>query len=52
MDTPTTSSSHGSSWSDEEVKALIAILEEGKVQEELGGAVQSKAVCISIAWKM
>ena len=42
----------GSSWSDCEVRALIAIWGEDKIQEELDGAVRNQAIFDSIARKM
>ena len=42
----------GDSWSDDEVKALLTIWGEGKVQEELDGAVRNKTVYVGIAKKM
>ena len=44
--------SHGFSWSNEEVKALIAIWGEDKVQDELDGAVRNKVVFATISRKM
>jgi hypothetical protein len=48
----TTSTSRGSSWSDNEVRALISIWGEDKIQEELDGAVRNQAIFNSIAKKM
>ena len=45
-------SCRGLSWSDEEVKALISIWGDGKVQEELDGAVRNKSVFEKISRKM
>ena len=39
-----TATSRGSTWSNAEVKALIAVWGEGNVQEELDGAVRNKQV--------
>ena len=47
-----TANSRGVSWSDDEVKALLAIWGEDKVQEELDGAVRNKVVFVGIAKKM
>ena len=40
-----TSSSRGSSWSDNEVRALISIWGEDNIQEELDGAVRQNCLC-------
>ena len=40
------------SWSDDEVKALINIWGDSKVQQELDGAVRNKAIYTTIAKKM
>ena len=48
----TTSTSRGSSWSDNEVRALISIWGEDRIQEELDGAVRNQAIFSSIAKKM
>ena len=48
----TTSTSRGSSWSDNEVRALISIWGEDRIQEELDGAVRNQAIFNSIAKKM
>ena len=48
----TTSTSRGSSWSDNEVRALISIWGEDRIQEELDGAVRNQATFNSIAKKM
>ena len=50
--TEATANSRGVSWSDDEVKALLAIWGEDKVQEELDGAVRNKVVFVGIAKKM
>ena len=50
--TEATASNRGVSWSDDEVKALLAIWGEDKVQEELDGAVRNKVVYVGIAKKM
>ena len=47
----TTSTSRGSSWSDNEVRALISIWGEDRIQE-LDGAVRNQAIFSSIAKKM
>ena len=52
MSTAATNTSRGSSWSDSEVKALIAIWGENKIQEELDGAVRNQAIFDGIAKKM
>jgi len=52
MSTAATNASRGSSWSDSEVKALIAIWGENKIQEELDGAVRNQAIFDGIAKKM
>ena len=41
-----------SAWTDEEVKALISIWGDSKIQEELDGAVRNKAIHTTIAKKM
>ena len=38
----------GSAWSDEEIKALLSIWGDGKVQDELDGAVRNKTVFVDI----
>ena len=48
----TSTSSRGSLWSDEEVRALIAIWGEANVQEELDGAVRNKVVYQDISRKL
>ena len=48
----TSTSSRGSLWSDEEVRALIAIWGEANVQEELDGAVRNKVVYQDISKKL
>ena len=50
--TEATATNRGVSWSDDEVKALLAIWGEDKVQEELDGAVRNKVVYVGIAKKM
>ena len=50
--TEASASSRGVSWSDDEVRALLTIWGEGKVQEELDGAVRNKVVYVGIAKKM
>jgi len=52
MSTAATNASRGSSWSDSEVKSLIAIWGENKIQEELDGAVRNQAIFNGIAKKM
>ena len=41
-----------SAWTDEEVKALISIWGDSKIQEELDGEVRNKAIYTTIAKKM
>ena len=48
----TSTSSRGSLWSDEEMRALIAIWGEANVQEELDGAVRNKVVYQDISRKL
>ena len=48
----TTSTSRGSSWSDNEVRALISIWGEENIQEELDGAVRNQVIFNDIATKM
>ena len=48
----TSTSSRGSLWSDEEVRALIAIWGKANVQEELDGAVRNKVVYQDISRKL
>ena len=50
MATPGTSC--GSSWSDNEVRALISIWGEDNIQEELDGAVRNQVIFNNIATKM
>ena len=38
----------GSAWSDEEIKALLSIWGDSKVQDELDGAVRNKTVFVDI----
>ena len=52
MSSTTASTSRGSLWSDEEVRALIAIWGEANVQEELDGAVRNKVVYQDISKKL
>ena len=52
MSTAATNTSRGSSWSDNEVKALIAIWGEDNIQEELDGAVRNRVIFDNIATKM
>ena len=44
--------SRGIAWSNKEVKALIAIWSDDKIQEQLDGTVRNKAVFEKIAGKM
>ena len=44
MSTAVANTSRGSSWSDNEVRALIAIWGEDNIQEELDGAVRNKVI--------
>ena len=48
----TPSISRGSSWSDNEVRALISIWGEDNIQEELDGAVRNQVIFNNIATKM
>ena len=50
--TPATANSRGGSWSDEEVKAVIAIWGEDKVQQEVDGAIRNKTVFLTFAEQM
>ena len=50
--TATTSTNRGCPWSDDEVKALLAVWGESKIQDELDGAVRNKAVFVDISKKM
>ena len=43
--------SRGIAWSNNEVKALIAIWSDDKIQEQLDGAVRNKAVFEVRWWK-
>ena len=52
MSTPTTATNRGFAWSDNEVKALLAVWGENNVQEELDGAVRNKAVFMNISKKL
>ena len=52
MSTPTTATNRGSAWSDDEVKALLAVWGESNIQEELDGAVRNKTVFLNISRKM
>ena len=52
MSTPTTATNRGFAWSDNEVKALLAVWRENNVQEELDGAVRNKAVFMNISKKL
>ena len=42
----------GSAWSDNEIKALISIRGNSKIQEELDGAVRNKTVYVHIQKKL
>lgn len=42
----------GSTWAEEEVKALLALWGEGNVQEQLDGAVRNKTIYENIAQKL
>ena len=46
------SATRGSLWTDNEVRALIAIWGESDVQDELDGAVRNKVVFEDIAKKL
>ena len=48
----TSSTTRGSSWSDNEVRALISIWGEDNIQEELDGAVRNQIIFNDIAAKM
>ena len=50
MATPSTS--RGSLWSDNEVRALVSIWGEDNIQEELDGAVRNQVIFNNIATKM
>ena len=50
MATPSTS--HGSSWSDNEVRTLISIWGEDNIQDQLDGAVRNQTIFNNIATKM
>ena len=52
MTTATTNANRGTVRSDNEVKALIAIRAEDKVQQELDGAVRNKVVFDKISKQM
>ena len=52
MSTATTTANRGCTWSDDEVKALIAIWGERKIQEELDGSVRNRTVYVNFAKKM
>ena len=47
-----TNTSRGSSWSDNEVRALISIWGEDNIQEELDGVVRNQVIYSTIARKM
>ena len=42
----------GALWSDEEVRALIHVWGEDKIQQELDGASRNKPIFVAIAKKM
>ena len=44
--------SHGSTWSDAEVSALITVWEEADVQEQLDGATRNQTIFANIAKKL
>ena len=44
MSTPTTATNRGFAWSDNEVKALLAVWGENNVQEALDGAVRNMKI--------
>ena len=48
----TSSTTRGSSWSDNEVRTLISIWGEDNIQEELDGAVRNQVIFNDIAAKM
>ena len=52
MNTATTTANRSCTWSDNDVKTLIAIWGERKVQEELDGSVRNRTVYVNIAKKM
>ena len=52
MTSQTTATNRGCAWSDDEVKALIAVWGEGNIQEELDGAVRNKTVFMNISKKL
>ena len=52
MSSQTTATNRGCAWSDDEVRALLAVWGEGNVQEELDGAVRNKTVFVNISKKM
>ena len=48
----TAETNRGTVWADKEVKALLAIWGDSKIQEELDGAVRNKAIFERIAKKL
>ena len=52
MSSQTTATNRGCAWSEDEVKALLAVWGESNVQVELDGAVRNKAVFENISKKM
>ena len=52
MSSQTTATNRGCAWSDDEVKALLAVWGEGNIQEELDGAVRNKTVFVNISKKV
>ena len=52
MSTAATTTSRGYSWSDNEVRTLIAIWGEDNIQEELYGAIRDRVIFDNIATKM
>ena len=52
MSSQTTATNRGCAWSEDEIKALLAVWGESNVQEELDGAVRNKTVFVNISKKM
>ena len=52
MSSQTTATNRGCAWSEDEIKALLAVWGESNVQEELDGAVRNKTVFLNISKKM
>ena len=50
--TATTTTNRGRAWSDNEVKALLAVWGESNIQHELDGAVRNKVVYVNISKKL